>query len=496
MRRSAAGLLLLSACTTAPLPAPEVVTRTQPGLQSTPTRPPLGTFPLPAALAVDPTTLKSAPLELRLRQPERLSLPNGVTAYLVEDPTTPLVLVRALLPAGSCEDPPDKLGLASVTMSLLIEGGAGPLSAEALDELLEYHAADLTGGASEEYSTVSLSVRAQDLTKLFPVLADVLRRPRLDPKRLEVVRARLVEAVRRREDRPEVVAARALNKAYFGPASPLAREPLESHLQAISLEDVRAFHAANVTPAGTRLVITGDFDPAAVRSLLELHVKPWKGEPLPARNWGQGQAQSRRVVLVPRELAQVKIRIGGPGFARASPDEYALRLVASTLGSFGVGRLYREIRDERGLAYSAFAQVSPGPTGGLFLAGFDTRPDQAVQALEVGLRILEGVGGAEPISPDEFATATDMALNAFAFRFDSAARIGFERALLDHFGYPDDYLERFCDRIAAVTLPAANDAARRLGQTLQIVVVGPRSLEPALSRFGPVTLISDVDQFR
>ncbi|MCC6336354.1 MAG: insulinase family protein [Myxococcales bacterium] len=489
-------VLLLAACATAPIPEPEVLTRPQPGLESAPTKPPLATFPLPERLAVDPTTLKSAPLELTIRAPERFELGNGVTVYLVEDHTTPLVLVRALLPAGTVEDPPDKLGLASVTMSLLAEGGAGPLGAEALDELLEYHAADLTSGASDEYSTVSLSVRSQDLTKLFPIFADVLQRPRFDVKRFEVVRARALESVRRREDRPDAVASRALNKAFFGPASPLAREPLESHLTALTPGDVKRFHANHFTPVGTRLVITGDFDPAAVKTLLGLHVKPWKGGPLAARIYGQGQAQTRRVILVPRQVAQVKIRLGGPGFPRKSSDEYRLRLANTALGSFGVGRLYREIRDERGLAYSAFSQVSPGPTTGLFLAGFDTRPDQAVEALKVGLRILEGAGAGEPFTLAELSTAVDMSLNAFAFRFDTAARIGFERALFDHFGYPDDYLERFRDRTAAVTLEEANQAVRRFSTGLQIVVVGPASLEPALRALGPVTLISDVDQFR
>lgn len=486
-----AAALWLTACATV---APDVVTRPMPGLESTPTKPPA--TGLPGALAVDPTTLPTPPLSLTLRRPERVELPNGVTVYLVEDHTTPLVLVRALLPFGSVDDPPDKLGLAALTASLMSEGGAGALGPEALDELLEFHAADLGSGAADEYATVSLSVRAADLAKLFPVFADVLLRPRFDAKRFEVAVARSLEAIKRREDRPDGVAGRALNKAVFGPDSPLAREPLEKHIKAVSLADVKRFFSATVTPRGARLVITGDFDAGAVRSLLELHVAPWKGGPAPVRTWVKPSPLTRRVILVPREVKQVKIRLGAWGFARNVPEEYALRLVNTTLGTFGVGRLYREIRDERGLAYSAWSQLSPGPTTGLFQAGFDTRPEQAAQALEVGLRILAGVGAREPVTATELSTASDIALNAFAFRFDTPARIGFERALYDFFGYPDDYLERFRERTAAVTTEAANALAPRLADGLQIVVVGPATLEPALAAFGPVTLISDVDHFR
>lgn len=497
MRRFLAPLLFLTACvTTPPTPDPTVISRPQPGLESPFTKPPLASTPLPPGLAVDPTKLPTPPLELTIRKPERLELPNGLVVFLVEDHATPLVLVRALLPFGSVEDPPDKLGLASLTANLLTEGGAGTLSAEAFDELLELHAADASSGAADEYAQVSFSVRAQDLAKLFPVFADVLQRPRFDDKRFQVVRSRALEGICRREDQPDAVASRALTKAVFGADSPLGREPLAKHLDAITAADAKRFFASHATPKGTRLVITGDFDAGAVKSLLTLHLAGWKGAPVPSRTWAAPPALTRRVILVPRELAQVKIRIGTWGFARGSPDEYALRLVSSALGSFGVGRLYREIRDERGLAYSAYSQVSPGPTTGLFLAGFDTRPEQAVEALTAALAILDAAGAAQPLTQGELATAVDMSLNAFAFRFDTAARVGFERALYEQFGYPPDYLETFRDRTAGVTLAQANEAVRRFSSNLQIVVVGPKSLEPALAAFGPVTLITDVDQFR
>lgn len=497
MTRALLAALLLTACaTTPPVPEPTVITRPQPGLDSPSTKPVLASTPLPPGLAVDPTRLPTPPLELTIRKPERLELPNGLVVFLVEDHATPIALVRALLPFGSVDDPADKLGLASITSGLLTEGGAGALGAEAFDELVELHAADVGSGATDEYAQVSFSVRAQDLAKLFPVFADVLQRPRFDEKRFAVAKARALESVRRREDHPDSVAGRALDKAVFGADSLLAREPLAKHLEAITPADVKRFYAAHATPKGARLVITGDFDAGAVKSLLSLHLGAWKGPPPAPRVWPAPPSLTRRVLFVPREVAQVKIRIGTWGFRRGSPDEYALRLVNTALGSFGVGRLYREIRDERGLAYSAFAQISPGPTTGLIRAGCDTRPDQAVAALETALAILDAAGAAQPLSPGELSTAVDMSLNAFAFRFDTAARVGFERALYEQFGYPPDYLETFRDRTAAVSLADANRAARRFSKDLQIVVLGPKSLEPALAAFGPVTVISDVEQFR
>ena len=139
-----------------------------------------------------------------------------------------------------------------------------------------------------------------------------------------------------------------------------------------------------------------------------------------------------------------------------------------------------------------------GPTFGQFTASFDTRPQQAVQALEVALDVLTKTGSADSLTKAELATATDMALNTFAFRFDSASRIAWERALSEFFGYDDDYLDRYRDRIAQVTAAQLNAATAKLTRqdALQIVIVGPKDVLGDLSRFGPVTVIEDVDAFR
>src|SRR6185503_12110837 len=138
-------------------------------------------------------------------------------------------------------------------------------------------------------------------------------------------------------------------------------------------------------------------------------------------------------IFIPKQTPQVKIRIGGPGYKRLDPAEYPMRVVSTALGSFGVGRLYKEVRDERGLAYSAYCYAGSGPTTGAFIAGFDTKPESTEKAIEVALPILEGKDGA--LTKPELATAVDMSVNSFAFRFDSAAKIAWERAVLDLLGF-------------------------------------------------------------
>lgn len=488
-------LSLLVGCATAPIAIDPVVTRPNPGLEAAPQKRVLAE--LPAALDVDPKAIAVAPLDVKVTRPERYELPNGLVVYLMEDHTSPLVLVRTLVPVGAVDEPTDRLGVSGIAAELVTSGGAGTRTPEQLDELLEFHAADLGAGAADEYSQVSLSVRSQDLAALFPVFADVVLRPRFDGARFEVARSRVLESIKRRNDRPDGLAARALNKALYGTDTLLGREASEATVKAITADDVKKFHT-KWTPKTARLVITGDFDRAAVKLLIDRSFAAWKGGAPPARNFGTVGPPARRVIVIPRAVAQVKVRIGGAGWTRRSPDEYPMRLVNTALGSFGVGRLYREIRDERGLAYSASSSVGGGPTFGQFTASFDTRPQQAVQALEVALEVLERTGGAEALTKAELGTATDMATNTFAFRFDSASRIAWERALSEFFGYDDDYLDRYRERIGQVTAAQVNAAAAKLTKkdALQIVIVGPKDALGDLSRFGPVTIIEDVDAFR
>ncbi|MDP1824710.1 MAG: pitrilysin family protein [Archangium sp.] len=474
--------------------APAVVTRREPGLLSAPT-PNTLIRQLPAALDVDPVAIKPPPLEFSLKQPEVLTLPNGLQVYLLEDHTAPLVLLRALVPVGGVDDPAAKLGLASVTATLVTESGAGTRTPEVLDELLEFHAADVSSGAGDEYSTVTLSLRSVDLAKLFPVFADLVQRPRFEAARFDVATGRFLEGIRRREDRPDGVAARALNKAVFGPTSPLGREATEATVKAITVADVKKLHASTWGAKSTRLIVTGDFDPKALRALLEQEFAGWKGGAPPPRQWPAPPPLVRRVIVVPRKIAQAKVRLGAWGFPRNTPLEFPLRLANTTLGTFGVGRLYKEIRDERGLAYSAYSSVNPGPTTGQFTAGFDTKPEQVVEALEVATRILHDLGTGAPMSEAELRTSSDIATNAFAFRFDSAAKIAFERATYDLFGYPQDYLSTWRAKIGAVGAAQASEAARQFDAGLQIIVVGPVDKLGDLSRFGPVSTITDVEQF-
>jgi zinc protease len=453
---------------------------------------------LPAGLDRDPARIEVPPLAVEVRAPERLALAPDVWLYLVPDRTVSLVTLQALIPAGRLHDPAQKVGLAGLTFELLAAAGAGELSADALDEQLDALAINASGSAGQEYATVSFDFRSQELPRVAPIFADVVLRPRFDADRVGVAIRRHLESVRRRPDWAATLATRALRKAVYGPDSPLGREPTEQTLQRLEREDLVAFHQAALGQAPLRLMVSGDVDRDEVLALLRPLFKDWRAGPQLPLQVLQPPAVPRRVFLVSKEVAQAKIRLGAVGLARLDPREHATRVMNHALGAgMGAGRLFREIRDRRGLAYTAASSLHPAPGRGLFQLTVDTDPSSAAEAIEAALEILADVAGRAPLTPDEIGFAKDRLLNSFAFRFESAERVALEKAVSDLLGYPDDHLARYSEEVRRVDPAAALEAARAVlrPEALQLVVVGPAGLAGSLERFGPVTILTDVDAF-
>jgi zinc protease len=141
-------------------------------------------FILPRELRERPESIAIPELSFDPPSPRIEVLENGLTVYLLEDHTVPLVSLRALVRAGDVDDPPERLGLAQLTNACMRQGGAGDLGPEQVDEVLERMAAHLAGGVTNEMSEMSINVRTTDLGRVLPIFFDLLRRPRFEERAL------------------------------------------------------------------------------------------------------------------------------------------------------------------------------------------------------------------------------------------------------------------------------------------------------------------------
>lgn len=445
--------------------------------------------------------LEFEPLEFQVPEVERMKLPNGIRLYLREDHELPLVSVTGMVGAGSVTVPPGKTGMGQLFAALLRTGGAGERIPSQVDELLETMAADL-GVSNDTYTTeFDLSVQSKDLEAGLGIVADMIRRPRFDPDRLEIARKQAIEGIRRQYDEPDAIATRAVMRAIYGD-HPLGRSPKEETVSAVRRDDLVSFHRHYFHPNNLWLAISGDFDRQRLVQLLERLFGDWKSADFTPQQIPPLNPQGEPLVLIaPKEIPQTTVLIGDLGISKDDPDLQATRVMNYILGGGGFNsRLMREIRSDRGLAYSVYSyyQVGrrlPGP----FLAGTETKSASTMESVRLMREIIAGMQK-EPVAREELGLAKESLVNSFIFGFTDPHEIVTQKMRLDYYDYPEDYLETYRDKVAAVTADDVHRAAQKnLNPGRQkIVIVGNVSAfdgDPA-SLGAPVKRVEKTGEFR
>ncbi len=425
--------------------------------------------------------LNFPPLEFNVPEVERMELPNGIRLYLREDHELPLVQMTVMVGAGSITEPAERTGMGGLFASALRTGGAGERDPEQFEEYLERLAANL-GIATDTYvTTLDLSLRSTDLESGLSILSDVLRRPRFDPRRLEVARNQAIEGIRRQFDQPGSVAWRALAEAVYGD-HPLGRTPTEESVSSVSREHLIDFHRRHFHPNNLWLAISGDFDRRQLMALLEQTFGDWpQGNfaaqtipPVPAAREGS-------VRLATMNIPQTTILLGDLGIDKDDPDLHAVRVMNWILGggSFN-SRLMREIRSTRGLAYSVYSvfqigRVLPGP----FVAGSETKSGSTMEVVRLMQGLMEEMRSTA-VSEQELALAKESLINSFVFAFTDSHDVLTQTMRLDYFDYPEGYLEKYRAQVAAVTAEDVLRVARKYlhpGRQTVILVGNPAAFD-------------------
>ncbi len=442
------------------------------------------------AQAADPRTMQFPPLDFKIPKAERVLLTNGTPVYLLQDHELPIITVSAMIRTGSAYDPAEKSGLAALTGSLLRAGGAGERNPDQLDDYLEFMASSVESAFGVDSGTVSMTTLTRNLDQSLAVFRDVLFAPRFDEKRLTVARQQLQEGIRRQNDDPKEAGDRELTKAIYA-GHPLGVMPTEASVAALSRQDLIAFHRRFVRPDNLILAISGDFDRERIVASLNRLVgseRPTSVLDLPAIpsvpvNFRQ------EVLFIPKQVNQSVIRLGHLGITKDDPDLYAVRVLDFILGGSFTSRLMMEIRTNQGLAYHVGSRFDVGRRfTGSFSAETETRSDATGKVIRLITSIIEGIRK-EPVTEQEIKLAKESIINSFLFGFTSPASIVSQQARLEFYGYPTDYLDRYRERIAALTREDLQKAAKRLlrPDAFKLVVVGDeKGFDVPLNQFGTV----------
>jgi zinc protease len=405
---------------------------------------------------------------------QRVVSPGGIEAWLVEDHSNPIISMDIAFPGGASTDPAGKEGLAHMVSSLLDEG-AGDLDSQAFQRRLAELSIRLSFDAGLDTFQGTVRTLKENQDTAFDLLRLALTAPRFDEEPVGRIRSQIRVQLERESESPNRIAGRALRQAMF-PNHPYARPThgtLES-LPAITVEDLRRFVADRLARDVLKIAVVGDItaEELAVRldetfRALPDHAAPFEVADVVPRTNGE-------VVVIERDLPQSVVVFGHAGIKRDDPDFYAAYVVNRILGggSFN-SRLFEEVREKRGLAYSVYSYLQALDHAGLVMGGVATQNARTGESLEVIRLEWKRMSESGP-TREELEDAKTYLTGSYPLRFSSTGRIaGMLLGIqLDDLGI--DYVNERNDLIDAVTLEDARRVAAGLlrAEALTFVVVG------------------------
>jgi len=394
----------------------------------------------------------------------------GFQTWLVEDYAVPLVAFDFAFSSGSSQDPDGKEGAVAM-LATLFDEGAGSLDSEAFHQALDDKAIEISFSADRDLLHGRLKTLTRHIDAAFGLLRAALVEPRLDPDAIERMRAQMTANLKREAKDPDALVGRAWRETAFPnhPYGRAARGTLDS-LPRIERSDLVGLRERMSTRASVAAAAVGAIDAERLARLVEGVFAP-----LPATSAlvsvpdvnlaGMGQRK-----LIDLDVPQATIRFGLPGLARHDPDYMAAVVVNHVLGG-GVfsARLFKEVREKRGLAYSVHSQLVTHAHAGFFSGGTSTKNERAAESLAVIEEEIEKLASEGP-SADELDKAKKYLIGSYALRFDTSTKIASHLVHLQSEGFPVDYLDRRNQEIANVTLEDTRRVAKRLFSQKKLLV--------------------------
>jgi zinc protease len=432
--------------------------------------------------------------ELVVPDVKRVDLPNGLALYLLEDRSLPKVEGVMLIRTGSRFEPGEKVGLASILGQVIRTGGSTSRSGEEVDRLLENAGAAVETQIGTSSGSASVFALEEDLPLVLEILADLVRNPALPEDKIELAKVQERTSIARRNDDVSEIAGREFAKLLYGADSPYAAVAEYSTIEAVTREDLAAFHRAYFQPNRVLLGLWGDFDSEEVRGLVERHFGSWANGTAPSAPAPHvDAAKARTIAFVEKDdVNQTQIRIGHLGGRIDDPDYFAMSVVAEILGGGFSSRLFQTIRTQRGLAYHASARWAAAyDYPGSFVAASSTKSESTVETIRGIVEEIERIHR-EPVTEEELRLAKDGILNSFVFNFDGKGEIVGRLMTYDYYGYPRDFLQTYQKSVERVTVEDVHRAAAKHlhPEDLVVLAVGrDDDFDAPLSTLGEVRAI-------
>jgi zinc protease len=406
----------------------------------------------------------------------KVVLKNKVPAYLVSDPTgVPLVRISVWWRGGGYMEPAGKEGLASLFGSQLAVGGTQKKDAAAVEDRLEALAATLSSSCGSTSGSLYLQVQEKDLAEGVDLLMQALTQPVFAQERLDLAKKSARQGLERRNDAVTSIAQIQMPALLFGEKFFAVENTTAASLDAISREDLLAFHAGLLHPANLAVAVSGKFEKKAMVELLNRTVgaiaagksaRPSPKVPAPDFNRTPG------LYVCDKDAPQAMLQWAFPGLRRSDPDWYPAMVMNHVLGGGGfAARLMKKIRSDEGLTYGVRTTLGEGPYWKGDLTGaLQTKNVTVAYALRLALAEMQRLKD-EPLSGAELTSIQDGLVESFPAQWGSRQAIANRFAEEQLTGWTEDWWVDYREKVRAVTAADVQKMAKRLLDPGKLVVL-------------------------
>ena len=423
--------------------------------------------------------------ELDFGEYKLYELDNGLKVIVVEDHKLPRVSMILVIDRKPVFEG-DKAGFIELAGEMLRQGTMSRPKAQ-LDEEVDFMGASL--------NTSSSSVFASGLSKykekLMELVADVAQHPAFPAEEFSKLKKQMISGIESSKDNPQAVAGNVFNARLYGKDHPYGENATVESVNAVDLDDCKTYYSNYWIPNATYLAIVGDVKAKDVKKLAKKHFGDWKPGNKPESTYPTPtKPDGLAISFINKESAIQSVLVMGNtiNLKPGDPDEVKMALTNEILGAGAQGRLFLNIREDKGYTYGAYSNYDSDRLIGEFTANASVRNEVTDSAVTEFMKEFNRIR-TEPATDEEIRGAKNAVIGSFGRALERPQTIANFALNINRFNLPEDYYETYLPRLEKLTKEDVMTAAQNYIQPnhMHLTIVGKASeVADKLESFGKV----------
>ena len=408
---------------------------------------------------------------------QKFTTKNGMDVYVVENHEVPLLTVQLVVRAGTMDDEQ----LAEMTASMLGEGTRTRKKAK-IDEEIEFVGGSLGAGAGVHDTSVFSQVMKKDAKLALTLMADEVMNPAFPADALAKLKDKAKAGLKAMKSDADGLADTLFGMAAYPEGHPYGRPmPTEGQIDAVTIDAIKQFHSNFYRSNNAYLILSGDITPGEAQPMVESIFGKWKpieGQaPVNPLNGFKDYKLPQKLVvhLVDRPgSAQSEVRVGNLALARKHPDWIKFDMASDILGGGSTGRLFLDVREEKGLTYGVYSRMEAGQAPGTWLIWTKTKTKTTGEMLTALFGHIKKMRTEDP-TQREYDEVLTQAIGSFPLGIETADQIAQRVRTVLTFNLPADYWKTYRDEVAKVQIGDIKAMARKYMHEVPVIVVVGRA---------------------